>query len=94
MGDVGALGDEGEEALERLALLGVVAALEERGDAHVVGVIVEVGVGADAEHEGRCLGEALRRGPELGKHPVIRVRVFVGEESIRRWRGRRRRSGG
>lgn len=55
IGDVGALGDQGEEALEGLHLLGVEPAVQERGDADIVGIVVQVGVGADPEDEGRGL---------------------------------------
>ena len=68
IGDVEALSDESEQALESLALLGVELAVEERSDVDVVGVVVEVGVGADAEDHGRGLAQRLRRGSELREH--------------------------
>ncbi|KAM2157792.1 hypothetical protein COP2_042555 [Malus domestica] len=55
IGDFEALGDESEQSLESLALLGVEPAVEERSDADVVGIVVEVRVGADPEHHCRRL---------------------------------------
>ena len=57
VGDVEALSDESEEALECLDFLGVELAVEERGDVDVIRVVVEVGVGADAEHRRRRLAQ-------------------------------------
>lgn len=68
VGDVVALGDEREQALQGLALLGVEPAVEQRGDADVLGVVVEVGVGTDPEHHRRRLAQRLRRGSELREH--------------------------
>lgn len=77
MGDVRALGDEGEEALEGLRLLGVEPAIKERGDVNVVGIVVQVGVGADPEHQRRRLAQALRRSPKLREHRRGRLRIRV-----------------
>lgn len=50
IGDVEALSDESEEALQGLRFLRVESAFKERTDADVIGVVVEVGVGADPEN--------------------------------------------
>lgn len=50
IGDVEALGDESKQAFECFALLGVELAVEERSDADVFGIVVEVGVRTDPEH--------------------------------------------
>jgi len=64
--DVDALGDEGEEALEGVDLVGVEAGVEELGDGGVVGVIVEVRVGAHPPHHPRG-----RRAARLkSEHPL------------------------
>lgn len=71
MCDVDALGDEGEEALEGVDLVGVEAGVEQLGDGGVVGVIVEVGVGAHAPHHPRG-----RRAARLkSEHPVPAARA-------------------
>nr|CAB3479574.1 unnamed protein product [Digitaria exilis] len=70
MGDIDALGDEGEEALKGVDLVGVEAGVEERGDGGVVGVVVEVRVGAHAPHHpggrGAARLEAEHPGAEMG----------------------------
>ena len=72
IGDVEALGDESEQALESFALLGVELAVEEGGDADIVGVVVEVGVGANPEHHCGGLAQSLRRRAELREHLLRR----------------------
>lgn len=67
--DIDALCDEGEKALESFALLGIEAAVEERGNVNVIGIIIEVGISSDPEYEGGGPTETVRcRRPELGKH--------------------------
>lgn len=51
IGDIEALGDEGEQALQGLGLFGVELGVEEGGDVDVVGVVVEVCVRSDPEHQ-------------------------------------------
>ena len=68
------MGDQSKEALQGLDLLGIEPAVEERGEIDVVGVVVEVGVGADPEDERRGLAQALRRRPQLGEHWGIMAR--------------------
>lgn len=51
IGDIEALGDEGEQALQGLGLFGVELGVEEGGDVDVVGVVVEVRVRSDPEHQ-------------------------------------------
>lgn len=58
VGDIDALGDEGEEALEGVELVGIEAGVEQGGDGGVVGVVVEVGVGAHPPHHPRRRGAA------------------------------------
>lgn len=78
MRDVNALGDEGEEALEGVDLVGVEAGVEELGDGGVVGVIVEVRVGAHPPHHPRG-----RRAARLkSEHPAPAGRAGPGPE---RW---------
>lgn len=70
MGDVDALGDEGEEALECVDLVGVEAGVEERGDGGVVRVIVEVRIRAHPPHHPRgCRAARLE-----AEHPGSRRR--------------------
>lgn len=68
IGDVEALGNEGKQALQGLRLFGVELGVEEVGDVDVVGVVVEVGVRSDPEHQRRGLAQALRRRSELREH--------------------------
>lgn len=68
VGDVEALSDESEKALESFALLGIELAVEERSDVDVFGVVVEVSVGADPEHRRRRLAQRFRRRSELREH--------------------------
>ena len=51
VGDDDVQDDEGKEALQGLGLLGVEPATEEKGDINVDRTIVEVGTGADPEHQ-------------------------------------------
>lgn len=51
IGDIEALRDEGEQALQGLGLFGVELGVEEGGDVDVVGVVVEVRVRSDPEHQ-------------------------------------------
>lgn len=51
IGDIEALGDEGEQALQGLGLFGVELGVEEGGDVDVVRVVVEVRVRSDPEHQ-------------------------------------------
>lgn len=51
IGDIEALGDEGEQALQGLGLFGVELGVEEGDDVDVVGVVVEVRVRSDPEHQ-------------------------------------------
>lgn len=51
IGDIEALGDEGEQALQGLGLFGVELGVEEGGDVDVVGIVVEVRVRSDPEHQ-------------------------------------------
>jgi len=76
--DVDALGDEGEEALEGVDLVGVETGVEELGDGSVVGVIVEVRVGAHPPHHPRG-----RRAARLkSEHPVPAGRAGPGPRWI------------
>lgn len=68
MGDIKTLSNEGEEALQGFGFLGVEAAVEERSDADVFGIVVKVGVSADPEDHCGRLAQALCRGTELGEH--------------------------
>lgn len=68
IGNVEALSDESEEAFQGLRFLRVESAVKERTDADVVGIVVEVGVGANPEHHRRRLAQGLRRRAELGEH--------------------------
>lgn len=68
IGDIEALGDEGEQALQGLGLFGVELGVEEGGDVDVVGVVVEVRVRSDPEHQRWGLAQALRRRSELWEH--------------------------
>lgn len=76
VGDVEALSDESEKALESFALLGIELAVEERSDVDVFGVVVEVSVGADPEHRRRRLAQRFRRRSELREHRFVFVFVF------------------
>lgn len=72
--DVDALRDEGEEALEGVDLVGVEAGVEELGDGGVVGVVVEMRVGAHPPHHPRG-----RRAARLkSEHPVPAGRAGPG----------------
>lgn len=71
IGDIEALSNEREQALERLALLGLELTVEERHDADVIGIIVEMCVGADPEHHCRRLTQRLGRRAELRQHFFI-----------------------
>lgn len=71
VGDVKALSDESEKALESFTLLGIELAVEERGDVHVFGIVVEVRVGADPEHRRRRLAQGFRRCSELREHHLL-----------------------
>jgi len=77
--DVDALGDEGKEALEGVDLVSIEAGVEELGDGGVVGVIVEVGVGAHPPHHPRG-----RRAARLkSEHPVPAGRAGPGPGPVR-----------
>lgn len=71
VGDVKALSDESEKALESFTLLGIELAVEERGDVDVFGIVVEVRVGADPEHRRRRLAQGFRRCSELREHHLL-----------------------
>lgn len=68
IGDVKALGDEGKEALESFAFLGVEFAFEQRGDVYVVRIVVQVSVRTDSKHDCGCLTQCLGCGAELREH--------------------------
>lgn len=67
-GDIETLSNEREKALERFTFLGLELAVEERHDADVIGIVVEMRVGPDPEYHRRRLAQRLRRRAELRQH--------------------------
>lgn len=68
VGDVEALGDESEQALESFAFLGVELAVEKRSDVDVLGIVVEMSVRTDSEHQRGGFAQRFSRRPELWEH--------------------------
>ena len=77
IGDVEALSDESEEALESFALLRIELAVEERSDIDVLGIVVEMSIGADPEHSRGSLAQRFRRRSELREHHFFLISELI-----------------